>query len=66
VVARDSEPIEEDALKAFCRSRLAQHKLPSHWFFRPALPKTGTGKIDKTALRGTLSMTGAPSPALLD
>jgi len=39
-----------DSLRAFCRQHLASYKLPSHFVFS-ALPKTQTGKIQKTVLR---------------
>ncbi len=38
------------ALKAFCREHLANYKLPTHFIFSN-LPKTQTGKIQKTVLR---------------
>lgn len=37
-------------LKAFCSDHLARYKLPSHFVFA-TLPKTQTGKIQKTVLR---------------
>ena len=39
-----------DDLRAFCREHLASYKLPSHFVFS-VLPKTQTGKIQKTVLR---------------
>ena len=39
-----------DDLRAFCREHLANYKLPSHFVFS-VLPKTQTGKIQKTVLR---------------
>jgi fatty-acyl-CoA synthase len=39
-----------DDLRAFCREHLASYKLPSHFVFS-TLPKTQTGKIQKTVLR---------------
>ncbi|MDA0358536.1 MAG: AMP-binding protein [Proteobacteria bacterium] len=44
-----AEP-DMDSLRAFCRQHLASYKLPSHFVFS-ALPKTQTGKIQKTVLR---------------
>jgi len=40
-----------EELAAFCRERLAGFKVPRHFRFLEALPKTGSGKIDKKALR---------------
>lgn len=42
---------DEAALRAHCRARLANYKLPKRFFIRPALPLLPIGKIDKTALR---------------
>ena len=39
-----------DALASFCRQHLAGYKVPKHFVFT-ALPKTQTGKIQKTVLR---------------
>jgi len=39
-----------DALTSFCRQHLAGYKVPKHFVFT-ALPKTQTGKIQKTVLR---------------
>ena len=39
-----------DALRTFCREHLASYKLPTHFVFS-VLPKTQTGKIQKTVLR---------------
>ena len=38
-------------LVAFCRERLAHYKCPTAVDLLPALPRTGSGKIDKKALR---------------
>jgi fatty-acyl-CoA synthase len=38
-------------LRAFCRERLAAHKVPREIRFRDGLPKGGTGKILKAELR---------------
>jgi long-chain acyl-CoA synthetase len=38
-------------LGAFCRERLAGYKCPRSFDFRDALPRTGTGKIQKRKLR---------------
>src|SRR5512141_145863 len=38
-------------LRAWCRERLAPHKVPREIHFRDALPKGGTGKILKAELR---------------
>ena len=42
--------LDGDQLRDWCRARLAGFKLPSHFVFSD-LPKTQTGKIQKTVLR---------------
>jgi acyl-coenzyme A synthetase/AMP-(fatty) acid ligase len=42
------------ALQAFVKTRLVPHKYPRVIEYLPTLPKTGTGKIDRQALRGRL------------
>ena len=41
------EPVTEKELLAFCRSRLADFKVPSRLYFVDAIPKTPTGKIQR-------------------
>jgi acyl-coenzyme A synthetase/AMP-(fatty) acid ligase len=45
----------EEALKRFCRGRLAPHKIPRAMQFIEAVPKTGSDKIDRRKLREALS-----------
>ena len=40
-----------DDLAAFCRARIAGYKCPRAFDLLAALPRTGSGKIDKRALR---------------
>ncbi|WP_236787670.1 long-chain fatty acid--CoA ligase [Amycolatopsis sp. GM8] len=49
VVARS--PVTAGELIAFLRERLAGYKVPKHVDFRDELPRTGSGKVRKTALR---------------
>lgn len=51
VVLRLGARADTDALLAHCRERLARFKLPAHWLFADALPKTPAGKTDKNLLR---------------
>jgi fatty-acyl-CoA synthase len=51
VVRKPDAAISEKDLRAFCRARLAAHKVPREVHFRDALPKGGTGKILKAELR---------------
>ena len=41
----------QEELKAYCRERLAPHKIPRSIEFLQELPKTGSGKIDRRRLR---------------
>lgn len=51
VIARaDSELSTEDVI-GFCRSRLANYKVPRHVEFRSRLPRNSTGKVLKYELR---------------
>jgi fatty-acyl-CoA synthase len=53
VVLRGDTPADGDALRAFCRAELASYKVPRHVFVvdAAAVPRTGTGKVEKPALR---------------
>jgi acyl-CoA synthetase (AMP-forming)/AMP-acid ligase II len=52
VVYSEEGTVDEAALLAFLDGKLAKYKVPAHiWVHREPLPKLGTGKIDKVALR---------------
>lgn len=51
VVLRDGERADAKALQDFVKSRLVPYKYPRHVVFMDALPKTGTDKVDRQALR---------------
>jgi fatty-acyl-CoA synthase len=51
VVLKPGTTVTAKELRAFCRERLAAHKVPREIHFRDALPKGGTGKILKVELR---------------
>ncbi len=52
VYCEEDGTLNQDALTAFLGERLASFKLPTRiWFHDQPLPKLGTGKIDKVALR---------------
>lgn len=46
----EASEVTSDALKEFCRQKMASFKSPRLVQFVPDLPKTGQGKIDKRAL----------------
>jgi fatty-acyl-CoA synthase len=49
--AAPGQSIEKEALFAYLREHLAPHKTPRHWFEVDSYPLTGSGKIQKFALR---------------
>jgi long-chain acyl-CoA synthetase len=52
VYSEDDRTLTAEALCAFLAGRISQFKLPVHvWIHDEPLPKLGTGKIDKVALR---------------
>jgi fatty-acyl-CoA synthase len=55
VVARDDAQPTEDDLRELCRANLASYKVPRHVFFiaEDEVPRTGSGKVEKPALRKT-------------
>lgn len=46
-----ADPPEIDALRDYCRARLAPYKVPSDWVVHTELPKNASGKILKRVLR---------------
>jgi fatty-acyl-CoA synthase len=54
-VVRLGAPATDDELAAYCRHRLARHKVPRLWHRADALPLTGSGKVMKHVLREQLS-----------
>ena len=52
IYCEDDRDLEPEALLAFLDGKLAVYKHPAHiWFVDEPLPKLGTGKIDRVALR---------------
>ena len=49
---REGSSISEDDLRAFLNGRLAAFKIPARMIFSESpLPRLGTGKIDRVALK---------------
>jgi acyl-CoA synthetase (AMP-forming)/AMP-acid ligase II len=52
VLPKDGEQLDENALRSFLGGRLAKFKIPERIIFADApLPRLGTGKIDRRALK---------------
>ncbi len=50
VIPRDGTTVDEKELRAFCRERLANYKIPKYFEIVPDLPRTPTGKVLKRML----------------
>lgn len=53
VVVPGAPDIRVEDLWRWCEQRLADYKVPRYIDFRPELPTTATGRVNKTQLRGT-------------
>ena len=52
IYSEDDRSLDAEGLRSFLAGRIAQYKIPEHvWVHHEPLPKLGTGKIDKKALR---------------
>lgn len=51
VVLNGGDHPNKSELTAFCASRIPKYMIPHAFDFRDALPKTSTGKVDRTTLR---------------
>jgi len=58
VARRAGTTVDEGALKAWCRERLAGPKVPREYVFLEALPRNPTGKVLKRELRELSSSSG--------
>ncbi len=47
--------VTEEELREFCKSRLANYKVPKKFIIRPLLPLLATGKVDKLALKDEIA-----------
>lgn len=65
VVPVPGATVDPQALQAFCRTRMARHKMPKYIVGIDALPMTANGKVQKFALRSDAARaieTGALKP----
>ncbi len=51
VVLRDGEKASEEEIKEFCEGQLAKYKIPRTVEFTSALPRTPSGKIQKSVIK---------------
>jgi len=51
IVLKEGMSVSEKEIIEFCKQNLARYKAPKSVSFLPSLPKTGSGKIFKKALR---------------
>lgn len=51
VKLREGETVTEEALRAYCKDKIAYFKVPRYWKFVESFPMTVTGKIRKVAMR---------------
>ena len=51
VIARTGAELDEDAVRDFCRGRLAHFKVPRYVIFVDEFPMTITGKVQKFKMR---------------
>lgn len=57
VQLKDGQTATEDELKAFCKDKIAFHKIPAFFQFVEAYPTTASGKIQKYKLREQITET---------
>ena len=51
VILKPGQPADEDAIKDFCRGKIAHYKIPRYVRFTDGFPMTVTGKIQKFKMR---------------
>jgi amino acid adenylation domain-containing protein len=57
---RGAGGVEEGELAAWCSARLPRYMVPEQFHIEAALPRTSTGKIDRTAIRRSLEASPVP------
>jgi acyl-CoA synthetase (AMP-forming)/AMP-acid ligase II len=51
VVLNNGTPLDEEAVREFCRDRLASYKVPERFSVHDELPRNASGKVLKRELR---------------
>jgi acyl-CoA synthetase (AMP-forming)/AMP-acid ligase II len=60
IEARPGDPVDTDAVAAYCRANLAAYKVPERWVVVDRLPRNQMGKVPAPAVRQLLER-GAPA-----
>ena len=64
VIARDGAALDEEAVRAYCRDRIAHYKVPRYVKFVDSFPMTVTGKVQKFKMRDhAIDELGLSAPA---
>ena len=63
IVARDGHALSEADVRSHCQRSLARFKHPKVIHFLPALPRTASGKVQKTELRDLATSIGEAVPS---
>ncbi len=56
VMLKPGATASDEELRAYCKERLANFKVPKHFSVRPELPLLPTGKVSKVALRKEIGL----------
>lgn len=56
IMLKPGQQSSDDDLRAFCKDRLANFKVPKKFALRPMLPLLANGKVNKQALRAELGL----------
>jgi fatty-acyl-CoA synthase len=51
IVPRNGTVLTQEQIQAFCRGKIARHKIPRYVMFLPSFPTTASGKVQKFVLR---------------
>jgi amino acid adenylation domain-containing protein len=63
IVARADAEISPHQIRSFARERLASYKAPGRIHVVPAIPKSSTGKVNRSEMARTLGVASSAAPA---
>jgi fatty-acyl-CoA synthase len=55
IIAKPGQQLSEEAVRAFCKGKIAHYKVPRYIRFVTEFPMTVTGKIQKFRIREAMS-----------